>query len=134
MGNLLPLLFKLIQFAPQIQGAIKTGIPIVDAVMRASPDLLPLLEQVGKSVFPQLTGTNAQWAAGNMIFNVEMTTSLQADLNKLGTSPALVTDGVYGNATKAAVARFQADHALEADGWAGPQTLPAIAKAVKALG
>ena len=84
MGNLLPLLFKLIVIAPQIQNAIKTGIPIVDAVMRASPDLLPLLEQIGKTVFPQLSGTNAQWAAGNMIFNVEMTKTLQADLNKLG--------------------------------------------------
>ena len=134
MGNLLPLLFKLIAIAPQIQNAIKTGIPIVDAVMRASPDLLPLLEQIGKTVFPQLSGTNAQWAAGNMIFNVEMTKSLQDDLNKLGANPALVADGIYGNATKAAVTKFQTDHGLEADGWAGPQTLPAIAKVVKALG
>ena len=87
MGNLLPLLFKLIQFAPQIQKAIKTGIPIVDAVMRISPDLLPLLEQVGKSVFPQLSGTNAQWAAGNMIFNVEMTRISAGRLKQTGREP-----------------------------------------------
>lgn len=134
MGNLLPLLFKFIQFAPQIQAAIGGGLPVVSAIANVSPDLIPLLEQIGKSVFPKLSSANAQTAAANMIFNVELTKALQASLNKLGANPPLVVDGIYGDATKAAVTKFQAAHGLAADGWAGPLTLPAIAAAVKALG
>jgi murein L,D-transpeptidase YcbB/YkuD len=130
----LPLLIRLIQLAfPQIGAAIGAGIPIVNAVTTASPDLIPLLEQIGRAVFPQLSGVNAQSAAGTMIFNSVRTRSLQADLNRLGAAPPLVVDGIYGAATKAAVAKFQSEHGLTVDGWAGHVTTPAIAAAVAAL-
>jgi peptidoglycan hydrolase-like protein with peptidoglycan-binding domain len=130
----LPLLIKLIQLAfPQIGAAIGAGIPIVNAVTTAAPSLLPLLEQIGKLVFPQLSGTNAQTAAGTMIFNSARTTALQNDLNKVGAEPRLVVDGIYGPATKKAVADFQSAHGLVIDGWAGHVTTPAIAAAVAAL-
>lgn len=121
----LPLLIKVIQLAfPQIATAIAAGIPIVNALAKAPPGLLPLLEEIGKLVFPQLSGVNAQTAAGTMIFNSVRTTALQRNLNTLGASPALVVDGIYGPATKKAVVDFQRAHGLDADGWAGHVTAP----------
>lgn len=46
---------------------------------------------------------------------------LQLALNRAGYGE-LVTDGVFGSATRAALQRFQADRGLAADGVAGPQT------------
>ena len=69
-----------------------------------------------------------------MIFNSKLSSTLQSDLNRLGEMPPLEVDGIYGTATKAAVAKFQAKHGLPVDGWAGPVTTPAITAAVKALG
>jgi len=108
--------------------------PIVNAVTNANapPDLIPLLERIGTTVFPQLSGVSAQTAAGGIIFNTELTRSMQADLNKLGATPPLVVDGIYGPATKQAAVKFQTAHGLAVDGWAGPVTTAAIATAVKA--
>lgn len=50
---------------------------------------------------------------------------LQADLNKLGFGPIDV-DGSYGRETRAAVRAFQIKHGLQADGYAGRQTLPVL--------
>jgi murein L,D-transpeptidase YcbB/YkuD len=133
---LLPLLLKLIQLAfPQIGAAIAAGVPIVKALTnaKASPDLIALLEQIGKAVFPALSGTDAQRAAGGMIFHTQLTRAMQVDLNRLGAAPPLDVDGIYGPATKQAVANFQTKHGLDVDGWAGPVTTAAIATAIKAL-
>jgi hypothetical protein len=44
----LPLLIRLIQLAfPQVGAAIGAGIPIINAVTSASPNMIPLLEQIG---------------------------------------------------------------------------------------
>jgi murein L,D-transpeptidase YcbB/YkuD len=133
---MIPLLLKIIQLAfPQIAAAITAGIPIAKALTdaKASPDLIALLEQIGKAVFPGLPGATAQGAAGGIIFHTELTRVMQANLNKLGATPPLAADGVYGPATKQAVANFQTDHGLDVDGWAGPVTTAAIATAIKAL-
>jgi Putative peptidoglycan binding domain len=131
----LPLLIKLIQLAfPEIGAAIGAGIPIVTAMANAPPGLLPLLEQIGKLVFPQLSGFNAQTAAGTMIFNSARTAALQPNLNTLGAAPPLVLDGIYGPATKKAVADFQRAHGLDVDGWAGHVTTPVMEAAVAAIG
>jgi putative chitinase len=61
------------------------------------------------------------------------TTWLQVSLNKLGTDPTLVTDGMYGPLTAAAVKSFQKSHDLEPDGKIGPETLAAIDTALAAL-
>ncbi|MBQ2698502.1 MAG: spore cortex-lytic enzyme [Firmicutes bacterium] len=50
---------------------------------------------------------------------------LQQDLRQLGYYSGAV-DGIYGEATKAAVRRLQADWGLTADGIAGPRTLSAM--------
>src|SRR5262245_59644645 len=50
---------------------------------------------------------------------------LQHSLNVLDNA-GLAVDGDYGNATKAAVKKFQSEHGLAVDGWAGPQTVAAV--------
>lgn len=48
---------------------------------------------------------------------------LQEALNKVGTIPKLIADGIYGPSTRKAVMDFQRSQGLEIDGIAGPQTL-----------
>jgi hypothetical protein len=135
MEALLPLLFKLVEYGPQIKAAIEAGTSVLQAVNTVAPQVLPLLEWVGKEVFPTLSGQDAQYAAGGMIFHYERTKSMQADLNRLGAQPELEVDGIYGPLTKAGVAKFQQQHPpLEVDGWAGPQTTQAIATTIATLG
>lgn len=50
---------------------------------------------------------------------------IQKSLNEI-TGAELQVDGDYGPATKKAVAEFQEEHGLKADGWAGVQTCAAI--------
>jgi peptidoglycan hydrolase-like protein with peptidoglycan-binding domain len=45
---------------------------------------------------------------------------IQTSLNKIGENLAI--DGVNGEATKAAVERFQKANGLEVDGWVGTET------------
>ncbi|MBR2879803.1 MAG: peptidoglycan-binding protein, partial [Oscillospiraceae bacterium] len=51
---------------------------------------------------------------------------LQLALNRAGYLPAQGVDGIFGNATQAAVTRFQRDSGLAADGIAGPRTWSAL--------
>jgi murein L,D-transpeptidase YcbB/YkuD len=133
MTPLLPLLVMIVQYAPKIKEAIDAGMSVLQAVNKAAPELQSLLERAGKELFPNLSGQDAQYAAGGMIFHYERTKSMQADLNTLGADPPLELDGIYGPSTKTAVTRFQQQHPpLEVDGWAGPQTTQAIANAIAA--
>ncbi len=58
-------------------------------------------------------------------------TTLQNELTHLGHSPGKA-DGIYGPATKQAVASFQTSKGLTADGIVGPQTLAALQTAATA--
>ena len=57
---------------------------------------------------------------------------LQVQLNKNGS--ALVTDGVFGSATNAAVRSFQSAHGLKVDGIASPATWQALLGTVGSVG
>lgn len=61
----------------------------------------------------------------------EFVGELQKNLNTLGYGPIKV-DSDFGKATHDVVVKFQKNHGLKADGWAGPRTLEAIGKALAA--
>ncbi len=58
--------------------------------------------------------------------------TLQTQLNRVGTTPALKLDGDFGPKTKAAVMAFQTAHGLAGDGKVGARTLAALEGVVAA--
>jgi peptidoglycan hydrolase-like protein with peptidoglycan-binding domain len=126
----LPIIFRLINIAPQIQEAIRTGVPTVKAVEQHAGDLLPILAQVGKQLFPDVDDRFAPAAAATAMFDPMRVKWLQTALNLIGTQPPLDVDGEYGPLTAAAVKQFQETHGLVADGWAGDVTHAALQAAV----
>ena len=122
----LPIIFRLINMAPQIQQAIRVGTPTVKAVEDNARDLLPLLGQIGKQMFPSIADSLAPAAAATTMFDPVRVKLLQTALNLLGANPPLDVDGEYGPNTTAAVQQFQATHQLVADGWAGDVTHSAL--------
>ena len=123
----LPIIFRLINVAPQIQQAIRIGTPVKKAVEDNAPrDLLPLLGQIGKQMFPTIDDSLAPVAAATTMFDPVRVKWLQTALNLLGANPPLDVDGEYGPNTKTAVQRFQETHGLVSDGWAGDVTHSAL--------
>ena len=100
----LPIIFRLINIAPQIQEAIRTGVPTVKAVEENARDLLPILAQVGKQLFPEINDKFAPAAAATSALDPARAKWLQT----------------------AAVKQFQETHGLVADGWAGDATHVAL--------
>lgn len=124
--KLLPIVFRAINVAPQIQEAMRVGTPIVKAVEEHAGDLLPLLKEIGKQQFPEIDEKFAPAAAASTMFDPVRIKWLQTALNVLGATPPLDVDGEYGPMTKDAVLQFQKAHDLVADGWAGDATHTAL--------
>jgi murein L,D-transpeptidase YcbB/YkuD len=125
--KLLPIIFKAINIAPRIQEAVRIGTPIVKAVEEnAGNDLLPILRQIGKQMFPSIDENLAPAAAASTMFDPVRVKWLQTAFNGLGTKPPLDVDGEYGPKTMEAVLQFQKTHELVADGWAGDLTHAAL--------
>src|SRR5215470_12736399 len=124
--KLLPIIFRAINVAPQVQDAIRIGTPIVKAVEENAGDLLPLLKEIGKQKFPGIDERFAPAAAASTMFDPIRIKWLQTALNALGANPPLDVDGEYGPMTKDAVLQFQTTHELVADGWAGDLTRAAL--------
>ncbi len=110
-------------------GALIALLPAILALLEnpAIKALLPLLAQLGNSSFPGVKSEQAPFAAATM-FDTNATKWVQTALVALGQKVDI--DGVYGAGTKAAVAKFQAEHKLEVDGWAGPLTADALRTAL----
>jgi peptidoglycan hydrolase-like protein with peptidoglycan-binding domain len=129
--KLLPVIFSLVDVVPKIQEAIRTGGSVIDLVKRFVPEIIPYLQQLGTSLFPQVTDPqNAISAAIDVLADKDGTKWVQNSLNTLGQAPALDADGIYGKLTKAAVAAYQTKKGLKADGWSGPLTSAALAQDV----
>jgi hypothetical protein len=124
--KLLPIIFRAINIAPQIQQAIRIGTPTVKAVEENAGDLLPLLGEIGKQMFPGIDDRFAPAAAASTMFDPIRVKWLQTALNILGANPPLDVDGEYGPMTKDAVLAFQKTHELVVDGWAGDLTHAAL--------
>jgi Putative peptidoglycan binding domain len=124
--KLLPIIFRAINVAPQIQQAIRIGVPMVKAVEENAGDLLPLLGKIGKEMFPNISDNLAPAAAASSMFDPIRVKWLQTALNSLGASPRLDVDGEYGPMTRDAVLAFQKEHDLVADAWAGDVTHTAL--------
>src|SRR6266567_7677396 len=124
--KLLPIIFRAINIAPQIQEAIRIGTPMVKAVEENAGDLLPLLGEIGKQKFPGIDERLAPAAAASTMFDPIRVKWLQTALNVLGANPPLDVDGEYGPMTKDAVLQFQKAHDIVADGWAGDLTHAAL--------
>jgi hypothetical protein len=124
--KLLPIIFRAINVAPQIQQATRIGVPLVKAVEENARDLLPLLGQIGKQMFPGIDDRFAPAAAASTMFDAIRVKWVQTALNVLGANPTLDVDGEYGPMTRDAVLKFQKSHDLEPDGWAGDLTHAAL--------
>ena len=120
--KLLPIIFRAINAAPQVQQAIRLGTPIEKAVELNARDLVPLLGQIGKQMFPTIKDRFAPAAAASTMFDPIRVKWIQTALNAIGTGPPLDVDGEYGPITTEAVLKFQKDKGLVTDGWAGDET------------
>lgn len=81
-------------------------------------ELVPLLKGLLVEFAPHLA---AAMAAKSLTYDVK---TLQTKLSEKGYR--VDVDGDYGDQTRAAVRRFQRDHRLTVDGWAGFETLTAL--------
>lgn len=127
--DIIKLLPTLMALAPEVKKWIDIGLPLVQEFKKTQPNIIPVLEQIGSSLFPTLKDTiHTVAAAADTLFNPNGTIWVQRSLNTL-TSAGLTEDGVYGTATKAAVLKFQTANQPGAgpmDGWAGPLTKKVI--------
>lgn len=122
-----PFLFQLIEWGTSIRQAVRNGESVLDLLKTKAPSLIDLIASIGKSMFPTLASPADQVQAGALTIDPSLVMTVQAGINKLGASPALIVDGAYGAKTKAAVMAFQTAHPpLVADGWAGKLTQSAI--------
>jgi len=131
--TLLPIIFRAINVAPQIQQAIQTGTSTVKAVEDNAGNLLPLLAQIGKHMFPGIQDSLAPAAAASSLFDPSTVKWVQTALNVLRVAtPPLDVDGEYGPLTTAAVKNFQQANGLAVDGWAGDKTQAKLQQAIAA--
>src|SRR5262249_24342019 len=129
--TLLPIIFRAINLAPQIQEAIQSGTSTVKAVEDNAGNLLPLLAQIGKQMFPGIQDSLAAAAAASSMFDPSSVKWVQTALNVLHVAdPALDVDGEYGPLTTAAVKKFQQANGLMVDGWAGDRTQQKLQQAL----
>lgn len=131
--KLLALIPTILNVIGKIQTALKSGGNVIAMIQGLAPDVLPVLQQLGAILFPDLSATQ-QTNAGALVLSNDIVSTVQSQLNALnitdGSGRALTVDGIYGSLTKQAVAKFQQANGLSADGWAGPLTQAALTQAV----
>lgn len=126
----IPMIFQLMQVIGPIREAIRSGTSVLDVLKTQGPELIDLVQSVGKDLFSNLPAADAV-QAGALRIDPETVKRIQTSLNRLGAK--LVVDGSYGALTKAVVTKFQFENGLEVDGWAGKLTSTALDAAVAKL-
>lgn len=119
--KLLPLIFRLMELRPKIQEAMRVGTPLIQLLLKLAPDVIPILQGVGRELFPKLAEDLAVEAGAQKLYDQVRVRWIQESMNALGYG-VLRVDVDYGQKTKDAVRKFQEKHGLEADGWAGKVT------------
>ncbi len=125
------LIWQFINVIPKVQAALAQGGSVIAIIQKLAPDILPILQSLGTQFFPTVDPAKAIQAGIDVVFDIDGTTWVQNNLNRLGAS--LKVDGKYGPATKAAVSAYQTKKGLKVDGWCGPKTSGALATDVAAL-
>jgi hypothetical protein len=129
--NMLPLIMQAMRIASQIQEAVRTGKSVFSILESFGPDLMKMLKAFAETIFPNLSHQDQIQAAAQAAFDQASIKFAQETCNKLGLAePALVTDGIMGLKTKAAVEAFQKKYKVEVDGWPGPLTQAAMQQAL----
>lgn len=125
--NIISIGFKLLAHQGEIKRLWTLLSPVVTEARKAAPELWPLAQTLAVALGVMEEQKPAEALAS---FNTRW---LQRSLKRLG-SPDLLVDGKYGDATTAAVKRFQTTHPpLAPDGWAGVQTCATIAIEIEKL-
>lgn len=104
-------------------------LPLIAQLM-SSPEIARLLPQILKSaggLFPNVPPELQPQAAATAM-DANAVKWIQTALKLLGAG--IESDGRYGAATKVAVEKFQREHGLEVDGWAGDVTQERLRLAV----
>jgi peptidoglycan hydrolase-like protein with peptidoglycan-binding domain len=109
---------NLLALLPLLLGALNN--PVVQAMM---PLVKQLLDQLGKTQFPQVEPNKATDAALSL-FDANSIKWVQTALILHGAT--LDPDGICGETTKAAVTAIQKELGLTADGWPGHITQDAL--------
>lgn len=127
MLSILGLLPTLVTALPKLLSLSSLGLTST-SLSTLVPEIVPLLENVGKSLFPKLAPELHAIAAATTAFNPNFTMWLQGSLNGFLNDPSLelAVDGAYGPKTVAAVEAVQAKLGLNVDGWAGTITRSAL--------
>jgi len=130
---MIPYILQLWEKGDAIRQKIRNGESVMDLLKAEAPTLVDMFINIAKALFPTITDPAAQVQAGALTIDPSLVMTIQTQLNKVGTSPALVVDGSYGAKTKAAVVAFQTKMGLTPDGWAGKLTQAALTAEVAKL-
>jgi len=121
-------ILSLVNASAEIKKWIDIGLPVYTELQKKQPNLIPVIQKIGKDNFPELTTVIDMVAAGaEWLFDPHGNMWVQESLNELDNA-GLEVDGLIGPRSRQAIKAFQAKHPpLDVDGWAGEQTCAVIA-------
>jgi murein L,D-transpeptidase YcbB/YkuD len=145
--NLLPIALRFTPLLPKAQALFSDAGPALSELKKVLPQVVAHAREIIRLLYPTITIAMRDWPAieprarelyldaapeikallGELPEPMPVAEDvlwIQESLNKLGYSVAL--DNVYSFETRDAVMRFQKEHDLHPDGWAGIATLAAL--------
>lgn len=120
--RIVPIALRAIQHRDKILELINLLMPAIKEMARVAPVAWPLGRELAAELFPEMQHMIADKALAK--FDVRW---LQRGLNQV-MKTKLAEDGIYGEATRAAVTAFQRKYMTpnDIDGWAGLATCSAL--------